>query len=89
MLKQFLAEFGYIASAFEGVKRLREMVLSLAFQGDLSEHAAEDASGLLTFLRNSEPVFPKRCANLGSESQPPLIPCGRSLPFPNTGYGLP
>jgi Restriction endonuclease S subunits len=48
--KLFLAKFGHIASAPEGVKRLREMVLCLAFQGRLTEHGPEDAAVLLASL---------------------------------------
>jgi type I restriction enzyme S subunit len=49
--KQFLAEFRHIASLPEGSKHLREIVLSLAFQGSLAEHAAKDAAGLLFSLQ--------------------------------------
>jgi len=35
--KQFLAEFGHIVNAPEGVQRLREMILFLAASGDLME----------------------------------------------------
>ena len=34
-VKQFIAEFGYIANAQGGVKRLRKMIYNLAITGDL------------------------------------------------------
>jgi type I restriction enzyme, S subunit len=40
--KQFLAEFGHIASAPEGVQRLREMIYNLAVTGDLTQQLIED-----------------------------------------------
>lgn len=42
--KQFLAEFGHIASAPEGVKRLREMIYNLAITGDLTAQLPEDGN---------------------------------------------
>ena len=47
--QQFLSEFGHIASASEGVKRLREMILAIAVSGELVQHCAtENARDLLT-----------------------------------------
>ena len=47
--KQFLAEFGHIASAPSGIQRLRELILSLALQGKLIPQTPNDepASELL------------------------------------------
>src|SRR5436309_2105445 len=45
--KQFLAEFGYIANAANGVQRLRELILSLAFKGDLCPNSSVSADALL------------------------------------------
>lgn len=45
--QQFLAEFGHIANAPGGVARLRELVLSLAFKGELCPHSSEFSDALL------------------------------------------
>ena len=39
---QFLAQFGAIANAPEGIQRLREMILQLAVQGKLVAQEASD-----------------------------------------------
>ena len=49
-IKQFLAEFKHIILVPDGIKYLREMILSLAFQGNLAQHVDEDASSLLISL---------------------------------------
>jgi type I restriction enzyme S subunit len=49
-IKQFLAEFKHIILVPDGIKYLREMILSLAFQGNLTQHVNEDASSLLISL---------------------------------------
>lgn len=48
--KAFLAEFGHIASAPGGVQRLREMILSLAYQGNLCPHSDQNAEALLASI---------------------------------------
>lgn len=55
--QQFLAEFGHIANAPEGVARLREMVLSLAFKGMLCLHAAESSEALLEDIERQRQIF--------------------------------
>ncbi|MFZ1389777.1 MAG: restriction endonuclease subunit S [Thiolinea sp.] len=40
--KQFLAEFGYIANAPDGVQHLRELILAFAIQGKLVERRAQE-----------------------------------------------
>lgn len=45
--QQFLAEFGHIANAPGGVARLRELVLSLAFKGELCPPSNETSATLL------------------------------------------
>lgn len=49
-IKQFLIEFKHIVSLHAGINCLREIILSLAFQGNLAQHSSEDASSLLRFL---------------------------------------
>jgi type I restriction enzyme S subunit len=47
-VQQFLAEFGHIANAPEGIKRLRKLVLHLAVSGQLTKQARdEDANDFL------------------------------------------
>ncbi len=46
-VQQFLAEFGHIANAPGGVGRLRELVLSLAFKGDLCPQSQSPINDLL------------------------------------------
>lgn len=79
--QQFLSEFSHIASAPEGVKRVREMVLSLAFRGNLSEHSTEDASSLLASLESQRANHSKgmhktrkRATIAGLEHPPFIIP---------------
>lgn len=50
--RQFLAEFGHIASAPEGVQRLRELILQLAISGDLSERMVGDTTATALFANN-------------------------------------
>lgn len=45
--QQFLAEFGHIANAPGGVARLRELILSLAFKGELCLPSDESSDALL------------------------------------------
>lgn len=45
--QQFLAEFGHFANAPGGVARLRELVLSLAFKGELCTPSGESSNALL------------------------------------------
>lgn len=44
--QQFLAEFGHIANAPEGINKLRELILQLAISGRLTERVADDTSAL-------------------------------------------
>ena len=55
--QQFLAEFGHIANAPGGVGRLREMILSLAFKGDLCPHTEESAVSLLADIERQRLKF--------------------------------
>lgn len=83
--QQFLAEFGHIASAPEGVQRLREMIYNLAITGDLTERLSEDGNAQ-TFLEEIERERQrriktkefKRTAKL--ESEPLDIPTNIKLP---------
>ncbi len=83
--KQFLAEFGHIVSAPEGVQRVREMIYNLAITGDLTEQLTEDgdAKSLLEDIEETkqhlikEKKF-KRTAKL--ESAPLDIPGNIKLP---------
>lgn len=84
--KQFLAEFGHIANAPDGVQRLREMVYSLAMTGDLtqqikSEGIATDLLKKITAEKTSRikakkfkrsPKFEKLSANVPSNIKLPL-----------------
>jgi len=49
--QQFLAAFGYIANAPGGVGRLRELVLSLAFTGDLCPNSLDPIDVLLQEIK--------------------------------------
>lgn len=49
--KQFLAEFGHIVNAPEGVRRLREMILLLAIKGELSQGDVNDTPVELTLKK--------------------------------------
>jgi type I restriction enzyme, S subunit len=55
--QQFLAEFGHIANAPGGVQRLRELVLSLAFKGDLVPNGDESIDALLEGLAAQRASF--------------------------------
>lgn len=83
--QQFLAEFGHIASAPAGVKRLREMIYNLAITGDLTEQLPEDgnAQALLEEIerekqRRIKAKTFKRTAKL--ESEPLDVPTNIKLP---------
>lgn len=57
--QQFLAEFSHIASAPNGIQRLREMIFSLAATGDLvSSDNSADAHPLLYSIREQKAVHP-------------------------------
>jgi type I restriction enzyme, S subunit len=58
-INQFSKEFKHIASTPEGVKCLREMILSLAFQGSLAKQINENASSLLASLEDYRANAPK------------------------------
>ncbi len=94
--KQFLTEFRHIASAPEGVKRLREMILSLAFQGSLAERDVVDASELLLSLEEQRANSPeearksrKRSSVANNSGKPPFaIPeHWRWLSLSEVGHG--
>lgn len=55
--QDFLTEFGHIASAPNGVQRLREMVLGLAFQGRLIENDHGGIEALLLSLAQEKAEF--------------------------------
>lgn len=83
--KQFLAEYGHIASAPGGVQRLRQMIYNLAITGDLTRQLADDgdAESLLRAIESAkarlidERAF-KRSPKL--ENQPLLLPSNIKLP---------
>lgn len=84
-VRQFLAEFGHIASAPDGVQRLREMIYNLAITGDLTEQLPEDGNteDLLEEIererqRRIKAKEFKRTAKL--ESEPLDIPANIKLP---------
>lgn len=58
--QQFLAEFGHIASAPEGVQKLREMILSLAVSGDLVFEPPKDAGLLLESINRRKSEHPEQ-----------------------------
>jgi type I restriction enzyme, S subunit len=82
---QFLGEFKHIASAPEGVQRLRQMIYNLAITGDLTRQLADDgdAKSLLRTIETKkarlidEKRF-KRSPKL--ENQPLLLPTNINLP---------
>lgn len=56
--QQFLAEFGHIANAPNGIPKLRELVLMLAMQGRLlSQVASESAASLLEVIAAEKHSF--------------------------------
>ena len=55
--QQFLAEFGHIANAPGGVARLRELILSLAFKGELCPHSNESSDILLEDIERQRLEF--------------------------------
>lgn len=83
--QQFLEEFGHIASAPEGIQRLRAMIYNLAITGDIAEQLPEDgnAQALLDEIererqRRIKAKEFKRTAKL--ESLPLDIPTNIKLP---------
>jgi type I restriction enzyme S subunit len=60
--QQFLAEFGHIATAPEGVAKLRELVLLLAISGRLTQRVQGDvpASSLIRLNRRHQKVLIKK-----------------------------
>jgi len=83
--RQFLAEFGHIASAPEGVQWLREMIYNLAITGDLTQQFPEDgdAQTLLEKIGVARQRLIctkqfKRTAKL--ESEPLQVPGNITLP---------
>jgi type I restriction enzyme, S subunit len=83
--QKFLAEFGHIAAAPEGIERLREMIYNLAITGHLTEQFLEDgdAQTLLTAVESTRQQLIatkefKRTAKL--ESLPLLSPSNIPLP---------
>jgi|APMI01.1.fsa_nt_gi type I restriction enzyme S subunit len=77
--QQFLAEFGHMANAPGGVARLREMILSLAISGRLTERVADDTNALELIKTNAI-----RRKNLVSRNllkrQPAPMPVSKSDP---------
>lgn len=74
-VKQFLIEFKHIISLHDGMSSLREIILSLAFQGNLTRHSNEDASSLLRFLEEqctkaSKTIFSSRKTTFISKPKP-------------------
>lgn len=55
--QEFLAEFGHIADAPRGMQRLRELILSLAFQGDLCPNSPNSADELLKSIELQREQF--------------------------------
>ena len=62
--QQFLAEFGHVANAPGGVARLRELVLSLAFNGSLCAASNESIESLLDDLERQ-----REAANIETRKQ--------------------
>lgn len=78
---QFLAEFGHLANAPNGILRLRQLVLVLAMQGRLVEQTSgEDASNLLTKVKEEK----QQLVRAGAMPSPkPLPEIGKTdLPHP-------
>lgn len=55
--QQFLAEFKHIANAPGGVTQLRDLVLSLAFNGELCPHSSDSSSTLLEDIERQRLEF--------------------------------
>lgn len=55
--QQFLTEFGHIANAPGGIARLRELVLSLAFKGELCPPSNESSATLLESIELQRVCF--------------------------------
>ncbi|WP_434149148.1 restriction endonuclease subunit S [Methylocaldum gracile subsp. desertum] len=55
--QRFLEEFGHIANAPGGIARLRDMVLSLAFQAKLCPFSEESADSLLEAIEQQRQAF--------------------------------
>ncbi len=55
--QQFLSEFGLIANAPGGIKRLRELILTLAFKGDLCSHSDGSSDLLLMDIERQRLAF--------------------------------
>lgn len=81
--QQFLAEFGHIANAPNGIARLREMVLVLAMQGRLLPQAeGESASSLMESIAKEKLSLiasrtirpPKSLPDVAGEDRPHAIP---------------
>ncbi|KDN30340.1 hypothetical protein VFDL14_06320 [Vibrio fortis] len=69
--KQFLAEFGHIANAPDGVKRLRELILHLAVSGYLiSFESSLDASPLLESINRKKGEHTDKKKVIAQQSPP-------------------
>ncbi|QQS06269.1 MAG: restriction endonuclease subunit S [Fibrobacterota bacterium] len=88
--QQFLTEFGHIASAPNGVQRLREMVLQLAVLGALSEQDLKDgqASTLIDVAaRKKREAVEKRLFKSSSKLESLAIEIPREIILPpNWGW---
>ena len=76
---QFLAEFGHIAKASNGVGRLRELVLQLAISGRLVERASPETpvNKSLDLARSQREKYEKKLGLRATPLHPPL----RTPPF--------
>ncbi|MEK7392964.1 MAG: restriction endonuclease subunit S, partial [Fibrobacterota bacterium] len=82
--QQFLTEFGHIASAPNGVQRLREMVLQLAVQGRLVEQRIEDGDVRLE-IDESKAERKSYLTKIGGRSSK----TDESMPLPEIPFAIP
>ncbi len=78
--RQFLAEFGHISDAPQGVERLRELILSLAFKGDLCPNSSQSADSLLRSIGDQRELLNAETRNQRLTRQDLLLRCSNG-PF--------
>lgn len=83
--QQFLAEFGHIANAPNGMNRLRDMILDLAIQGRLvfSNESKDSAVGLLAEIRQwgANQKYSKKGRR--AEVETPVLDLKKPFPIPD------
>ena len=62
--QMLLENFGLIVNAMDGINRIRDVVLSLAFQGKLAKHSSIHVDDLLTSIDELEPRSKRRQRSL-------------------------